>query len=54
MKKSYEIHIKLFNGNVEKYSQPREWTNKQYDSETDALKDFGIGKGETVIYCEPI
>lgn len=50
MKIHYEIHIKLFNGTVEKYPEPKE----KYASKKEALKDFGIGKGETVIYCEPI
>tara|TARA_R100000995_G_scaffold64185_1_gene33326 strand:+ start:1117 stop:1269 length:153 start_codon:yes stop_codon:yes gene_type:complete len=50
MKNYYEIHIKLFNGTVEKYSQPKE----KYVSKEEALEDFGIGINETVIYCEQI
>tara|TARA_R110000744_G_scaffold204463_1_gene323251 strand:+ start:681 stop:836 length:156 start_codon:yes stop_codon:yes gene_type:complete len=46
----YEIWIKLFNGTIEKYPQPKE----RYASKEEALKDFGIGINETVIYCEPI
>ena len=46
----YEIWIKLFNGTIEKYPEPNTW----YTSRNEAIKDFGIGINETVIYCEPI